>query len=217
MIEFFNVSLSYKSENLLKDITFKIKKGDFVYLTGRSGVGKSSILKLIYFDEFPDSGNVTVNNYSSSQIMNNEIPVLRRTIGVIFQDYKLLPDRNVFDNVAFALRVTGAKSKEVRKKVVRALTEVGMGHKRNQYPAELSGGEQQLTAIARALINDPFVLLADEPTGNLDYRAASQIMDILEKVNQRGTAVLMATHNLNMIKQYPHRQLNLENREIKEV
>ena len=217
MIEFFNVSLSYKSENLLKDITFKIKKGDFVYLTGRSGVGKSSILKLIYFDEFPDSGNVTVNNYSSSQIMNNEIPILRRTIGVIFQDYKLLPDRNVFDNVAFALRVTGAKSKEVRKKVVRALTEVGMGHKRNQYPAELSGGEQQLTAIARALINEPFVLLADEPTGNLDFKAASQIMDILEKVNQRGTAVLMATHNLNMIKQYPHRQLNLENGEIKEV
>jgi cell division transport system ATP-binding protein len=217
MIEFFNVSLSYKSENLLKAITFKIKKGDFVYLTGRSGVGKSSILKLIYFDEFPDSGNVTVNNYSSSQIMNNEIPVLRRTVGVIFQDYKLLPDRNVFDNVAFALRVTGAKSKEISKKVVRALTEVGIGHKRNQYPNELSGGEQQLTAIARALINDPFVLLADEPTGNLDSKAANQIIDILEKVNQRGTAVLMATHNLNIIKQYPHQQLNLENGKIKEV
>jgi cell division transport system ATP-binding protein len=217
MIEFFNVNLSYKNELLLKNITFKIKKGDFVYLTGRSGVGKSSILKLIYFDEFPDAGNVTVNNYSSSQIMNNEIPVLRRTVGVIFQDYKLLPDRNVFENVAFALRVTGAKSKEISKKVVRALTEVGMGHKRNQYPAELSGGEQQLTAIARALINDPFVLLADEPTGNLDSKAANQIMNILEKVNQRGTAVLMATHNLNMIKQFPHHRLNLENGEIKEV
>jgi len=217
MIEFFNVNLSYKNELLLKGITFKIKKGDFVYLTGRSGVGKSSILKLIYFDEFPDSGNVTVNNYSSSQIMNNEIPILRRTVGVIFQDYKLLPDRNVHENVAFALRVTGAKSKEVSKKVVRALTEVGMGHKRNQYPAELSGGEQQLTAIARALINDPFVLLADEPTGNLDSKAANQIMNILEKINQRGTAVLMATHNLNMIKQYPNRQLHLENGEIKEV
>ena len=217
MIEFFNVNLSYKNELLLKDITFKIKKGDFVYLTGRSGVGKSSILKLIYFDEFPDSGNVTVNNYSSSKIMNNEIPVLRRTVGVIFQDYKLLPDRNVFENVAFALRVTGAKSKEISKKVVRALTEVGMGHKRNQYPAQLSGGEQQLTAIARALINDPFVLLADEPTGNLDSKAANQIMNILEKVNQRGTAVLMATHNLNMIKQFPHHRLNLENGEIKEV
>jgi len=217
MIEFFNVNLSYKNELLLKDITFKIKKGEFVYLTGRSGVGKSSILKLIYFDEFPGSGNVTVNNYSSSQIMNNEIPILRRTVGVIFQDYKLLPDRNVFENVAFALRVTGAKSKEISKKVVRALTEVGMGHKRNQYPAELSGGEQQLTAIARALINDPFVLLADEPTGNLDYRAANQIMNILEKVNQRGTAVLMATHNLNMIKQFPHLQLNLEDGKIQEV
>ena len=217
MIEFFNVTLSYKNEFLLKDITFKINKGDFVYLTGRSGVGKSSILKLIYFDEFPDSGNVTVNNFSSSQIMINEIPVLRRTIGVIFQDYKLLPDRNVFENVAFALRVTGAKSKEIRKKTVRVLTEVGMGHKRNQYPPQLSGGEQQLTAIARALINNPFVLLADEPTGNLDSRASNQIMNILEKINHRGTAVLMASHNLNIIKQYPHRRLNLENGEIKEV
>jgi cell division transport system ATP-binding protein len=210
MIEFFNVNLSYKNEYLLKNITFKIKKGDFVYLTGRSGVGKSS-------DEFPDSGNVTVNKSSSSQIMNNEIPILRRSIGVIFQDYKLLPDRNVFENVAFALRVTGAKSKEIRKKVVRILTEVGIGHKRNQYPAELSGGEQQLTAIARALINDPFILLADEPTGNLDAIAANQIINILEKINQRGTAVLMATHNLNIIKQYPHRQLNLENGEIKKI
>ncbi|MCK5033926.1 MAG: cell division ATP-binding protein FtsE [Calditrichia bacterium] len=217
MIEFFNVTLSYKNEFLLKDITFKINKGDFVYLTGRSGVGKSSILKLIYFDEFPDSGNVTVNNFSSSQIMINEIPVLRRTIGVIFQDYKLLPDRNVFENVAFALRVTGAKSKEIRKKTVRVLTEVGMGHKRNQYPPQLSGGEQQLTAIARALINNPFVLLADEPTGNLDSRASNQIMNILEKINHRGTAVLMASHNLNIIKQYPHRRLNLENGAIKEV
>ena len=217
MIEFFNVTLSYKNEFLLKDITFKINKGDFVYLTGRSGVGKSSILKLIYFDEFPDSGNVTVNNFSSSQIMINEIPVLRRTIGVIFQDYKLLPDRNVFENVAFALRVTGAKSKEIRKKTVRVLTEVGMGHKRNQYPPQLSGGEQQLTAITRALINNPFVLLADEPTGNLDSRASNQIMNILEKINHRGTAVLMASHNLNIIKQYPHRRLNLENGEIKEV
>lgn len=216
MIEFFNVTLSYKNEYLLKDLTFKIKKGDFVYLTGRSGVGKSSILKLIYFDEFPDSGNVTVNTYSSSQILLSEIPILRRTIGVIFQDYKLLPDRNVFENVAFALRVTGAKSKEIRKKVVRVLTEVGMGHKRNQYPAELSGGEQQLTAIARALINNPFILLADEPTGNLDAKAANQIIDILEKVNQRGTAILMATHNLSIIKHYPHRRLDLDNGEIKE-
>jgi cell division transport system ATP-binding protein len=217
MIEFFNVNLSYRKESLLKDITFKIQKGEFVYLTGRSGVGKSSILKLIYFDEFPDSGNVTVNKNSSSQILFNEIPIIRRTIGVIFQDYKLLPDRNVFENVAFALRVTGAKSKEISKKVVRALTEVGMGHKRNQYPAHLSGGEQQLTAIARALINDPFVLLADEPTGNLDSRAANQILNILEKINNRGTAVLMATHNLNIIKQFPHRQLHLENGKIREI
>ncbi len=217
MIEFFNVNLSYNNEYLLKNLSFKIKKGDFVYLTGRSGVGKSSILKLIYFDEFPDSGTVTVNKNSSAQIRLKEIPLLRRTVGVIFQDYKLLPDRNVFENVAFALRVTGVKSNEIKKKVIRVLTEVGLGHKRNQYPRNLSGGEQQLVAIARALINDPFVLLADEPTGNLDTGASEQILNFLEKINRRGTAILMATHNLTLIKQYPHRRLNLENGEIKEL
>ncbi len=217
MIEFFNVNLSYNNEYLLKNLSFKIKKGDFVYLTGRSGVGKSSILKLIYFDEFPDSGTVTVNKNSSAQIRLKEIPILRRTVGVIFQDYKLLPDRNVFENVAFALRVTGVKSNEIKKKVIRVLTEVGLGHKRNQYPRNLSGGEQQLVAIARALINDPFVLLADEPTGNLDTGASEQILNFLEKINGRGTAILMATHNLTLIKQYPHRRLNLENGEIKEL
>jgi cell division transport system ATP-binding protein len=217
MIEFFNVNLSYNKEVLLKNITFKILKGEFVYLTGRSGVGKSSILKLIYFDEFPDSGAVIVNKYSSSQIESKEIPYLRRSVGVIFQDYKLLTDRTVFENIDFALRVTGAAPKEIRKKVVRILTEVGLGHKRNQYPKSLSGGEQQLTAIARALINNPFVLLADEPTGNLDIKATTQIMNFLEKINQRGTAILMATHNLNIIKQYPHRQIHLENGELTEI
>jgi len=216
MIEFFNVNLSYNKEVLLNDISFKIHKGEFVYLTGRSGVGKSSILKLIYFDEFPDSGTVTVNDNSSAQIEPREIPFIRRTIGVIFQDYKLLPERNVFENVAFALRVTGAKSKEIKKKVIRVLTEVNLGHKRNQYPGFLSGGEQQLTAIARALINNPFVLLADEPTGNLDAKATSQVMNFLEKINQRGTAILMATHNLNLIKEYPHRRFDLENGKLKE-
>jgi len=217
MIEFYNVNLSYNNELLLKDLSFKIKKGEFVYLTGRSGVGKSSILKLIYFDEFPDSGTVVVNKHSSAQITSREIPFFRRTIGVIFQDYKLLPERNVFENVAFALRVTGASSKEIKKKAIRVLTEVNLGHKRNQYPKRLSGGEQQLTAIARALINNPFVLLADEPTGNLDSKATALVMDFLEKINQRGTAVLMATHNLNIIKEYPHRRLELDNGVLKEI
>ena len=214
MIEFFNVNLSYKNELLLKNITFKIKKGDFVYLTGRSGVGKSSILKLIYFDEFPDSGTVIVNRYSSAKIKIREIPFIRRKVGVVFQDFKLLHDRNVFDNVAFALRVTGTKSSVIKKKVLPLLTELGLGHRRNHYPRELSGGEQQRVAIARALINEPFILLADEPTGNLDPQSANEVLEILETINKKGTAVLMATHNYSLIKRYPHPTLSMKQGEL---
>jgi len=209
MIEFFNVDLKYNNKKVLDNITFRIKRGEFVYLKGESGAGKSSILKLIYFEEFPRAGTVVINQFSSAKIRLKDVPFLRRTVGVIFQDFKLLPDRNVFDNVAFALRVTGAKGSDIRKKVLRVITEVGIGHKRNQYPAELSGGEQQKVAIARALVNDPFILLADEPTGNLDPNAALEIQEILEKINQRGTAVLMATHNYSLIKNFPHRTVQI--------
>ena len=215
MIQFFNVNLIYKNKNILRHITFKIEKGEFVYLIGPSGAGKSSIIKMINFTDFPDAGTVIVNKYSSAKIKNREIPHIRRTLGVIFQDFKLLSDRNVFENIALTLRVTGSKSSEISKKVMRVLTEVGLGHKRNYFPRDLSGGEQQRVAIARALINEPFILLADEPTGNLDPQSAIEILEILEEINRRGTAILMATHNYSLIKKYPHRVLLIENGELK--
>ena len=216
MIQFFNVDLQYGDRRILHHITFHINKGEFVYIIGPTGVGKSSILKLIYFDEFPDSGTVIVNQYSSAKIKLREIPFIRRKLGIVFQDFKLLLDRNVFENVAFALRVTGAPSSIIKKKVLRVLNEAGLGNRRNHYPRELSGGEQQRVAIARALVNEPFLLLADEPTGNLDPKSAIEILEILESINKRGTAVLMATHNYSLIKQFPHQTLSMLNGELRE-
>ncbi len=216
MIQFFNVDLQYGDRRILHHITFHLKKGEFVYIIGPTGVGKSSILKLIYFDEFPDSGTVIVNQYSSAKIKLREIPFIRRKLGIVFQDFKLLPDRNVFENVAFALRVTGTPSSIIKKKVLRVLNEAGLGNRRNHYPRELSGGEQQRVAIARALVNEPFLLLADEPTGNLDPKSAIEILEILESINKHGTAVLMATHNYSLIKQFPHQTLSMLNGELRE-
>ena len=216
MIQFYNVDLYYGEKRILHHITLNINKGEFVYLIGPTGAGKSSVLKLIYFDEFPDSGTVIVNQFSSAKIKIREIPFIRRKLGVIFQDFKLLPDRNVFENVAFALRVTGAPSSIIKKKVLRVLNQVGLGNRRNHYPRELSGGEQQRVAIARALVNEPFILLADEPTGNLDPKSATEILEIIESINKRGTAVLMATHNYSLIKQFPHKTMNMFQGELKE-
>jgi cell division transport system ATP-binding protein len=216
MIQFYNVDLYYGDKRILHHITLNINKGEFVYLIGPTGAGKSSVLKLIYFDEFPDSGTVIVNQYSSAKIKIREIPFIRRKLGVIFQDFKLLPDRNVFENVAFALRVTGAPSSIIKKKVLRVLNQVGLGNRRNHYPRELSGGEQQRVAIARALVNEPFILLADEPTGNLDPKSATEILEIIESINKKGTAVLMATHNYSLIKQFPHKTVNMYQGELKE-
>ena len=215
MIQFFNVNLNFSQKEILKHITFKIDKSEFVYIIGPSGAGKSSIINLINFEQFPDSGTIIVNEYSSAKIKQKQIPFVRRSLGVIFQDFKLLSDRNVYENIALTLRVTGIKSSEIKKKVLRILTEVGLGHKRNSYPRDLSGGEQQRVAIARALINDPFILLADEPTGNLDPQSAIDILALLEEINRRGTAVLMATHNYSLISQYPHRTITMEEGEIK--
>jgi cell division transport system ATP-binding protein len=207
MIEFYNVKLNFSDRPIFEEVTFRILKGEFAYLTGPSGAGKSTILRLIYMDLFPSQGMVIVENFSSAKIREKDIPYLRRKVGVVFQDFKLLPDRTVFENVAFSLRVTGAKSKEIKRKVMRALAEVNLGHKRNQYPENLSGGEQQRVAIARAIINDPFIIVADEPTGNLDNRASEEIMDLLTDINQRGTAILMATHDSALTQKYPHKTL----------
>ncbi len=198
-----NVHVRYRGGEGLKGVNLTIRPGEFVFLVGPSGAGKSTVLRLIYMDERPADGQVVVGRFNSNKIAPKEIPYLRRQLGIIFQDFKLLEDRNVYDNVAFTLQVTGAKRKDIKRKVLRALANVGLSHKRYKMPNELSGGEQQRVAIARALVNEPFILLADEPTGNLDPVTTQGIMDLLEKINARGTAVLMATHNYSLFESRP--------------
>lgn len=214
MIEFYNVDVDIDGQDILRNISFRLLKGEFAYLVGPSGAGKSTVLRIIYMDLFPAQGMVIVGQYSSAKMRHADIPILRRQVGVVFQDFKLLNDRNVFENVAFALRVTGASSTDIKRKVFRVLAEVNLGHRRNHYPEELSGGEKQRVAIARAIVNNPFIVLADEPTGSIDNRSAMEIMNIFEKINKQGTAVLMATHNHQLIEQFPHRIIYLKNGEI---
>lgn len=214
MIQFYNVSVKLGERFVLRGISLQIMKGEFVYLIGKTGAGKTTLLRLIYMDLFPSQGNVNVQDYSSSSIKKRQIPYLRRKVGVVFQDFKLLNDRNVYDNVAFALRVTGARRGHIKSRVLSVLTQVGLNHKRYQMPHRLSGGEKQRVAIARALVNEPFVLLADEPTGNLDPDASREIVELLERINKSGTAVCMATHNYELIRYAPHRTILMENGRI---
>jgi cell division transport system ATP-binding protein len=195
---------------ILRDISFQVASGEFVLLVGPSGAGKSTVLRLIHFDERPTDGKVIVYGYDSSQVKRAEIPYIRRKIGFIFQDFKLLRDRNVADNVAFAMEVTGAKRGTIKRKVMQALAMVGMSHRRNSMPYELSGGEQQRVAIARALVHDPLILLADEPTGDLDSDSADEIFELLRQINNRGTSVLMATHDISLIRRMPYRHIRIE-------
>ncbi len=194
MIVFQDVSLVLNNIKILEDVSFSVRKGDFVYLVGPSGAGKSSILKLIHFDIFPTAGTVSVRDVETRTCNRSKIPFHRRSIGFIFQDYKLLKDKTAFENVAFTLEVTGTKRKLIKQKSLQALHVVGMTHRMNHRPADLSGGECQRVAIARAIVQEPFILLADEPTGNLDEDNARSIIELLEKINHSGTAVLMATH-----------------------
>lgn len=214
MIEFFNVSIKSGNRFILKNINLKIQKGEFVYLIGKTGAGKTTLLRSIYMDLFPTQGNVMVERYSSANIRKKDIPYLRRKVGVIFQDFKLLPDRNVYDNIAFVLKVIGASRREIKSRVLSVLTQVGLNHKRYHRYQMLSGGEKQRVAIARALVNEPFILLADEPTGNLDPEASRDIMELLQRINQQGTAICMATHDYNLIRLAPHRTLLMEGGEI---
>lgn len=211
MLKLHNLKMRYPTGDGLDGVNLEMRGGEFVCLVGPTGAGKSSVLKLIYMDEFPDEGYVLVDEYSSQDIKDKEIPHLRRKLGVIFQDFKLLEDRDVFENVAFALRVTGARTKDIKKKTLKALGEVGLSHKSRKMPEELSGGEQQRVAIARAIVNEPFILLADEPTGNLDPKTAVEILNILDKLNARGTAVLMATHNYELVNNTSKRVISIKN------
>jgi cell division transport system ATP-binding protein len=211
MVTIDNVTVIYGSKwTGLENVSLKVEKGDFVYLVGPSGAGKSTVLRLIYMDIFPAEGEVTVLGKKTSKIKRAEIPFIRRKIGVIFQDFKLLKDRNVFENVMFALEVTRCPPRTRKKKALEALTALGIVHRRNEYPYSISGGEQQRTAIARALVREPLILLADEPTGNVDDTSGSEIVDLLKDINRSGTAVVMATHKLDLAENSPYRVVYME-------
>jgi cell division transport system ATP-binding protein len=215
VIRFFNVTKEYARGGVaLKDISFRVAKGEFVFLTGPSGSGKSTLLKLIYLAEMPTEGEVQVSGLNSRELRHGDVARLRRKLGIVFQDFRLLEDRTAEANVAFALEVTGAPRATIQPKVSRLLAQVGLGSKGNSYPRELSGGEQQRVAIARALVNDPFVLIADEPTGNLDERATRGVYQLLRDINASGTAVVMATHNLELIRRADYRTIELDHGRI---
>ncbi len=210
MIRFTHVTKQYpKGGPALDDVSFHVNRGEFVFLTGPSGAGKSTILKLVYLEERPTDGEVRIGGQSSVLMTANKVPELRRRLGVVFQDFRLLDDRTAEQNVAFALEVIGTPARQIGPKVARVLTQVGLAAKATALPHELSGGEQQRVAIARALVNDPLVLLADEPTGNLDERATRGIFQLLRDINATGTAVLMATHDLDLVRANPYRTLEL--------
>ena len=215
MIRFTRVSMEFPRTGLaLENVSFHVGKGEFLFLTGPSGAGKSTILKLIFLEQRPTSGEVKVSGASSATIRGRDVPRLRRKLGVVFQDFRLLEDRTVEANVAFALEVTGAAQSAIAPKVSRLLAQVGLASKATAMPRELSGGEQQRVAVARALANDPVLLIADEPTGNLDERATRGIVQLLRDINASGTAVVMATHDLELIKRADCRTIELNHGQV---
>jgi cell division transport system ATP-binding protein len=211
VIKFTKVFKAYpKGALALRDLSFHVSKGEFVFLTGHSGAGKSTVLRLIYAEDVPTEGDVRVSGFATRSLTRRDVPRLRRRLGIVFQDFRLLEHRTAEENVAFALEVTGARRSVIAPKVARVLAQVGLAAKARAYPHELSGGEQQRVAIARALVNDPFVLLADEPTGNLDERATRGVFQLLRDINANGTAVVMATHDLDLVRQASYRTIELQ-------
>ena len=210
MIRFHNVFKTFPNGALaLKDVSFHVSKSEFVFLTGHSGAGKSTILKLLFAEQRPSQGDVKVSGFSIGDMRSGDIPKLRRRLGVVFQDFRLLEERSAAENVAFALEVTGARRDTIPARTMRVLTQVGLAAKSRAHPRELSGGEQQRVAIARALVNDPAILLADEPTGNLDERATRGVFQLLREINAGGTVVVMATHDLDLVRQTSYRTIEL--------
>jgi cell division transport system ATP-binding protein len=193
----------------LRNISLSVSRGEFVMLVGPCGAGKTTLLRLIMGQEAPTEGTIRVAGHEVTALRPREIPGLRRKLGIVFQDGKQLRDRTIFENIAFVLRVTGARKKEIGKKVMNVLTLVGLPHKSRCLPGQLSGGEQRKVAIARALVNKPLLLLADEPTGNLDPVASQEILDLLARINRFGTAILLATHDTNLVRELPHRRVDL--------
>lgn len=215
MIEFKNVSKLYNNNvKALSDVSINIESGEFVFLVGPSGAGKSTFIKMILKEVEPTSGKVVVNNTDLSKLARNDVPYFRRKIGMVFQDFRLIPTLNVYENVAFAMRVVGASPKEIRKRVPMVLSLVGLSNKYKMFPTELSGGEQQRVSIARAIVNNPKVLIADEPTGNLDPETAKEIMELIDDINKAGTTVVMATHAKEIVNSMKKRVIAIDKGEV---
>jgi len=215
MISLRSVSLVYPNGvRALDNVSLEIAKGEFLFLVGHSGTGKSSLLRLLYRESLATAGEITVDGIRVDKLRRGRVPALRRHLGVVFQDYKLLSDKTVWENVAFAMQVTGAHTKDIMRQVPRALDLVGLSHKARMYPGELSGGEAQRTAIARALVNNPKLLLCDEPTGNLDPSNTTEIMELLLRINLKGTTVVVATHNQAVVDRMRRRVVRLEDGKI---
>lgn len=217
VIKLQNVWSKQQGQPILVDANIEINQGEFVYLTGHTEAEKRALFRLIIFEELPDAGMVVVGEYDSRQIRKTDIPRLRRQVGVVFRDFKLLHHRTVYENVAFALEVTGVSRRWIKRKTQARLSDVDLLHKRNAYPDMLSGNEQLRVAIARALVNDPIVLLADEPTANLGSEATEQVMAIFQKINVRGIAVVIATHDAALENRYSRRILQLKNEAIEQI
>ncbi|SHE82626.1 MULTISPECIES: cell division ATP-binding protein FtsE [Caloramator] len=211
MIELKNVSKVYKNNHIaLSNVNFKVQKGEFVFLVGPSGAGKSTILKLLMKEIEPTSGDIVVNNVNITNLKRKEIPYYRRSIGVVFQDFRLLPDKTVYENVEFAMQIVEASHKDIKKRVPQVLDMVGLYSKQKNYPHQLSGGEQQRVAIARAIVNNPKLLICDEPTGNLDPDTAQEIMSLINDINKSGTTVLMVTHAKDLVDRMKKRVIAIE-------
>lgn len=218
IIDYKNVEVLRKELLVLKNVNFQLEEGQFVYLIGRVGSGKSSLMKTMYAEVPIEMGEARIFDYDLSAIRRKDVPMLRRQIGVVFQDFQLLSDRSVYDNLLFVLKATGWKNKtDIDERINEVLSEVGMEHKSYKMPHELSGGEQQRIAIARALLNRPKLILADEPTGNLDQETGHQIMSLLHRICAEGTAVIMATHNIQLTEDFPARVLKCEDKNVIEL
>lgn len=215
LIEFKGVSKNYSNgTHALDDINIRINKGEFVFVVGPSGAGKSTFMKLIMREEKPNTGEILVNGFKLTKMKRKEVPMFRRTMGIVFQDFRLIPTMNVFDNVAFAMHVVGATRQEIRKDVSRCLNLVGLAEKARCKPAELSGGEQQRVGLARALVNKPNLIIADEPTGNVDPNMSYEIVELLTEINRRGTTILMVTHEHQLVRDFGQRVIMIENGRI---
>ena len=214
MIQLRSVTKKYKNNYALKNVNLDIMSGEFVFVTGASGAGKSTLMKLLYKEETPTSGTVLIGGINIANLPSDKVPNLRRCMGIVFQDYKLLPNMSVYDNVAYVIRTLGMSTKEIRTRVLGALKVVGLTEKRNSRPTELSGGEQQRVSIARAIVNGPPLLIADEPTGNLDPANSLEIMKILDQINKRGITIIVSTHDKSMVNYFKKRVLTLEKGEI---